>query len=74
MDKFKGDEFNGGDEVDHRGEDGFRLVVGKYWKSMVTRTKRQSLVDIINVQLWDLENASFEAKIGEALKEAWRNL
>lgn len=41
--------------------------------SMMTRTKRQSLVDIINVRLWDPENVSFKVKIGESRNQAKMN-
>lgn len=46
-DEGRTDEERMGDDS----EDGLHATVSKYWRSMMTRTKRQRLVDIINVRL-----------------------
>lgn len=59
--------------MEEEDENGFRPVVRRYWRSMTTRVKRQNLVDIVNVRLWDPEDDAFEARVGDALIEAWRD-
>lgn len=62
------------EEGNENGEvDGFEAVVRRYWRSMMTRVKQQKLVDIVNVRLWDPEDETFEARVGEEQVNAWQN-